>query len=115
VRAATKGSCPKHSRRASVNERGVPGTTGANGLTGPQGVQGPLGTPGPRGVQGVQGKAGPAGPITGALPHGVTLRGDFYIRGASGQSQADDAVSFGLTLSAAGAFAEWGVWAVTGS
>jgi hypothetical protein len=30
----------------------------------------------------------------------VTVRGDFYIRGAPGQAQGDDAVSFGLTLSA---------------
>jgi hypothetical protein len=44
------------------------------------------------------------GPITGTLPHGVTLRGEYYIRGTSTTTttpvQNTEAISFGLSLSA---------------
>jgi hypothetical protein len=97
VRAARRGACPRHYAQATVNERGVagvPGPRGTPGLGGPQGI------PGGPGAQGLRGLPGAPGPITGDLPRGVTVRGDFYIRGAPGQAQGDDAVSFGLMLSA---------------
>lgn len=63
-------------------------------------VQGPRG---PRGIQGVAGAAGAPGPITGTLPHGVTLKGAYDINqpvAAAGQA-ASTSISFGLQLASA--------------
>lgn len=81
--------------------------TGARGLTGVRGAPGATGstgTTGATGAVGATGPTGPAGPITGALPSGVTLRGDFAIRlynGTATAQRVDTAISFGFTLSAA--------------
>jgi hypothetical protein len=104
VKAAVKGSCAKRFAPVSVNEKGRAGgrgLTGAAGVRGPQGLPGTQGLQGTQGLRGLQGNPGPAGPITGALPRGVTLRGDFLVRGAPDEGQADDPISFGLTTSAA--------------
>jgi hypothetical protein len=52
------------------------------------------------------GARGPAGPITGALPSGVTLRGDWFVYNPNGTTPAFTpvAISFGLTLSSAPEF-----------
>jgi hypothetical protein len=61
---------------------------------------------GPRGLQGVQGMQGiqgVPGPITGTLPRGVTLRGEYFIRGTATTTdpvQNTEGISFGLSLSA---------------
>jgi hypothetical protein len=67
-------------------------------LKGNRGPQGPQGTQGGQGAQGVQ---GPPGPITGDLPAGVSLRGNYMDAGNNGGSTNHSAVSFGLRLSAA--------------
>jgi hypothetical protein len=66
-----------------------------------KGNRGPAGPPGAQGSQGVQGVQGPPGPITGDLPAGVTLRGNYMVAGNNGGSTIHSAVSFGLRLSAA--------------
>ena len=66
-----------------------------------KGNRGPQGPPGSQGIQGVQGVPGPPGPITGNLPGGVTLRGNYMVSGDNGGSTIHNAVSYGLRLSAA--------------
>jgi hypothetical protein len=49
-----------------------------------------------------RGPAGPPGPITGTLPHGVTLRGTYVINApTTGGEVFSTAISFGLELTAA--------------
>jgi hypothetical protein len=69
-------------------------------LKGNRGPAGPPGAQGSQGVQGVQGVQGPPGPITGDLPAGVTLRGNYMVAGNNGGSTIHSAVSYGLRLSA---------------
>ena len=66
-----------------------------------KGNRGPAGQPGAQGAQGIQGIQGPPGPITGDLPAGVTLRGEYSTSGDNGGSVSISAVSYGLRLSAA--------------
>jgi hypothetical protein len=59
----------------------------------------PAGPQGPTGQTGPKGDAGVPGPITGVLPSGVTERGTFVVRDASGDEVLIDyPISFGLTL-----------------
>jgi hypothetical protein len=67
-------------------------------LKGNRGAQGLRGATGAQGIQGVQ---GPPGPITGNLPAGVTLRGNYMVAGDNAGSTIHNAVSYGLRLSAA--------------
>jgi len=69
----------------------------------PRGAQGPAGSAGPTGATGATGATGPAGPITGNLPAGVTLRGDWGAEGSSTGSSdyRGSTVMFGLRLPAA--------------
>jgi hypothetical protein len=70
-------------------------------LKGNRGRTGPAGPAGAQGSQGVQGVQGVPGPITGDLPAGVTLRGNYMVAGNNGGSAIHSAVSYGLRLSAA--------------
>lgn len=76
---------------------------GNRGPRGPQGIQGTQGIQGVQGVQGTQGVQGPAGPITGNLPAGVTLRGQWGAEGdaAGATSYRGSTVSFNLKLASA--------------
>jgi hypothetical protein len=63
----------------------------------------PKGPTGPQGLPGTKGDKGDPGPITGTLPSGVTLKGDWAVRvsnSIAGQ-RIQTAFSFGLQLSAA--------------
>jgi hypothetical protein len=65
---------------------------------------GPQGPAGPRGEKGEKGDKGDPGPVTGALPKGVTLKGDWGMRIANGNvanQRVQTAISFGFSLSAA--------------
>jgi hypothetical protein len=69
----------------------------------PKGATGSPGAPGATGAKGATGSTGPAGPITGTLPSGVTLRGDYALRVSNsivGQ-RMQTAISFGLQLPSA--------------
>jgi hypothetical protein len=70
---------------------------------GPQGPAGPRGERGERGEKGDKGDKGEPGPITGALPAGVTLKGDWGMRfgNATAGVRVQTAFSFGFSLSAA--------------
>jgi hypothetical protein len=70
---------------------------------GPQGPAGPRGERGERGEKGDKGDKGEPGPITGTLPAGVTLKGDWGMRfgNATAGVRVQTAFSFGFSLSAA--------------
>jgi hypothetical protein len=66
------------------------------------GPAGPAGPRGEKGEKGDKGDKGDPGPITGALPAGVTLKGDWGMRiGSATASRVQTAFSFGFSLSAA--------------
>jgi hypothetical protein len=73
---------------------GANGTNGAKGATGATGATGTTGT---------TGATGATGPVTGTLPSGVTLRGNFEINSpvSAAGLVASQPISFGLQLSAA--------------
>jgi hypothetical protein len=70
---------------------------GAKGSKGDPGAQGQQGVLGPPGMQ------GPAGPLTGTLPHGVTLRGTWSVRdqAAAGGNDISTPITWGFSLAAA--------------
>jgi hypothetical protein len=77
----------KKARTALKGNRGLRGLTGAQGAKGATGAQG---------VQGVP------GPVTGVLPAGQTLRGNYMLSQTNATAtNFHNAVSFGLRLSAA--------------
>jgi hypothetical protein len=89
--------------KASKVTRGPRGPRGKRGKRGPRGLRGlvgPPGAPGQQGAQGAQGIPGPAGPITGNLPAGVTLRGNYSVSAVGSVNFALDAIQFDLRLSA---------------
>jgi hypothetical protein len=68
------------------------------------GPAGPTGPRGEKGEKGDKGDKGDPGPVTGALPKGVTLKGDWGMRIANGNvanQRVQTAISFGFSLSAA--------------
>ena len=83
--------CSRSERRLRWNQKG---SKGAAGLRGPQGA------PGVNGTRGQTGATGPAGPVTGTLPSGVTLRGDWAVRLANSTAaqRIQTAISWGFSL-----------------
>ena len=67
------------------------------------GPAGPAGPRGEKGEKGDKGDKGEPGPVTGALPAGVTLKGDWGMRfgNATAGVRVQTAFSFGFSLSAA--------------
>jgi hypothetical protein len=65
-----------------------------------KGQKGDAGPAGPAGATGPKGDTGPAGPFPGALPSGVTLRGEYALYGdaAGAGATTRSAISFGFTL-----------------
>ena len=72
---------------------------GPRGKRGKRGLRGLRGLAGPPGAAGAQGVPGPAGPITGNLPGGVTLRGNYSVAQTGSTDFVTDSIMFNLRLS----------------
>jgi hypothetical protein len=96
LRLASK--CRHSERSVSWNQIGPQGPQGLRGLNGARGLTGATGATGFPGLQ------GPAGPFpNGALPRGITLRGQYNLRfPASGGAQfLAQSISFGFQFASA--------------